>query len=61
MVENHYLLGARRFFEQGLDLRIVDLLHFDAIVKVTHRGFLMNQLKALPVERQLLGEAGVAD
>jgi hypothetical protein len=61
MVENYYLLGACGFLQQRLNLPIVDLLHFRAIVKVTHRGLLMNELKSLPVERQLFGEAGIAD
>jgi len=61
VVENHYLLCASGFLQQDLDLRIVDLLHFRAIVKVPHYGFLMNELKSLSVERQLVDQAAIAD
>ncbi len=50
MVEDDHLLRAGSFFQQNLYFRVVDFLHFCAIVKVAHRGFLANELKSLPVK-----------
>src|SRR5260370_913652 len=50
MVEDDYLLRAGSFFQQNPYFRVVDFLHFCAIVKVAHRGFLANELKSLPVK-----------
>jgi hypothetical protein len=55
MVEYHHTLRSGGFFHQPLDFRIVRPLNFGVVVEVPDGGIVIDQLKALTVERKLTG------
>src|SRR6516165_11107 len=61
VVKDDDLLCTCRLLEQLLNLRIIHLLYFCAIVKVLYGSFVMKQLKSLAVKRRLISKAGITN